>query len=89
MPTGWFSPTSAFWNFSDLPLPRQPKQIANELEAEGMSYHEKYIGQRCLKLAEHGLVRNLGNGIYTLTEEGQQYLAGELHAARLSEQQES
>ena len=38
---------------------------------------------RCLKLADYGLVINLGNGIYSITEEGEEYLAGELDAANL------
>lgn len=62
--------------------PRQPSQITDGLDEVGMSYNSKYIGRRCGQLAEHGLLRNLGNGIYTVTEDGERYLSGEL---RLSE----
>jgi len=59
----------------------QPVQIAESLSdfGEGMTYHRKYIGKRCRLLAEYGLVRNLGNGLYAITEDGCDYLEGELN----------
>jgi len=63
--------------------PRQPKQIADGLREAGLEYNDKYVGQRCIQLAEYGLLRNLGNGIYTITEAGGQYLDGELAAYTL------
>lgn len=60
--------------------PRQPKQIAND---ERMMFSDQYIGQRCRMLAPYGLIRNLGNGLYAITEAGQQYLDGTLDAAEL------
>jgi len=62
---------------------RQPKQIADGLADAGMEYNQKYVGRRCRKLASEGLLRNLGNGIYTLAENGEQYLDGELDATTL------
>lgn len=41
------------------------------------------ISRRCQRLAEHGLLRPLGNGVYVITEEGKRYLAGELDASEL------
>lgn len=62
---------------------RQPKQITVELNQRGLDYNDKYIGQRCLKLADRGLIRNLGNGIYTITDTGKQYLEGEIHVGEI------
>lgn len=64
--------------------PRQPKQITTELAERGVAYDDKYIGRRCLKLAEYGLLRNLGNGIYSITEEGTDYLDGKINAEELT-----
>jgi predicted transcriptional regulator len=41
-------------------------------------YTRSYISQRCKKLVEHGLLRDLGNGVYTITERGERYLDGEI-----------
>ena len=60
--------------------PRQPKQIATD---ERMMFSDQYIGQRCRMLAPYGLIQTLGNGLYAVTEAGQQYLDGELDATEL------
>lgn len=41
-------------------------------------YSNAYIGRRCKKLAEEGLLRHLGNAVYRITEDGEAYLDGEL-----------
>jgi len=46
---------------------------------------QPHISRRCKVLAEHGLLRALGNGVYVITEEGQRYLRGELDAEDLSD----
>lgn len=63
----------------------QPAQIAARLEGigGGMDYHPNYVGRRCRKLAEYGVLRNIGNGVYQITEEGEQFLEGELDASEL------
>jgi len=43
------------------------------------------ISRRCQKLAEHGLLRPLGNGVYVLTAKGKRYLDEELDADELEE----
>ena len=62
---------------------RQPKQIAEGLAEQGIDYNDKYIGRRCIELANFGLLRNLGNGIYALTDTGEAYLEGEINAGEL------
>lgn len=41
-------------------------------------YTGSYISKRCRKLVKHGLLENLGNGIFTITERGERYLDGEI-----------
>lgn len=65
--------------------PRQPKQIAND---DRISYSSEYIGRRCRKLAEVGLLENLGNGVYMITQHGQAYLNEELDARTLTPKEE-
>lgn len=52
-------------------------------EDERMYFSDQYIGRRCRKLAEHGLLQNLRNGVYAITEDGERYLEGEFDAAEL------
>lgn len=47
-------------------------------ESGAVRYSQPYISQRCKKLAEHGLLKPLGNGVYTITERGEGYLDGEI-----------
>jgi predicted transcriptional regulator len=63
----------------------QPSQIATRLEeiGAGMEYHPNYVGRRCRTLTDYGLLRNIGNGVYQITDEGEQYLAGELDTSGL------
>lgn len=63
----------------------QPSQIANRLPEIGqdLDYHPKYIGRRCRRLTEHGLTQNLGNGVYSITDVGREYLTGDIDASTL------
>lgn len=36
------------------------------------------VSRRCGKLAEHGLLRKRGDGVYIITQKGQRYLNGEI-----------
>ena len=48
-----------------------------EMMNEGpIRYSSQYIGRRCKKLEEEELIRHLGNGVYTITEDGEAYLEG-------------
>jgi predicted transcriptional regulator len=42
-----------------------PSNIAAELDVT-----RQYVSERMGRLREHGIVRNIGNGVYELTEEG-------------------
>ncbi|MBP2251171.1 putative transcriptional regulator [Halarchaeum solikamskense] len=54
-----------------------PSKLA---KSDVLDFTRTHINQRCLKLADAGLVRNLGNGVYQITEEGEGYLTGEYDA---------
>jgi len=41
------------------------------------------VTRRLSKLAEHGLLKDLGNGVYIITEQGEQYLDGKIDADEL------
>ena len=50
-----------------------------EMKEEGpIRYSRQYISQRCQKLADHGLLKPVGNGVYIITERGGKYLDAEL-----------
>ena len=50
-----------------------------ELEESGyVRVSKSHISRRLRKLAEHGLLTHLGNGVYVITERGEAYLDGEL-----------
>jgi len=53
----------------------RPKEMA---DSGYVRYSRQYISQRCKKLVNHGLLRDLGNGVYVITERGEQYLNGEI-----------
>ena len=59
-----------------------------EMKREGpIRYSRQYIAKRCRKLAEHGLLQPVGNGVYIITERGEKYLDGELDT-RVNKQDE-
>jgi len=37
-----------------------------------------HVSRRCQKLADHGLIRLIGNGVYVITKRGEKYLDGEI-----------
>jgi len=55
-----------------------PKQMA---DSGLVRFSRSYITQRCKQLVDHGLLRHLGNGVYVITDTGEEYLAGELDVA--------
>lgn len=59
-----------------------PSEIADN---KRITYSSQYVGQRCRKLAEHGLLFAVGNGIYRITEEGKAYLREEYDASETSD----
>ena len=60
--------------------PRSPSKMHGSGD---IRYSRGYINSRCQKLANFGLVLNIGNGVYQITKEGEQYLDGDLDAIEL------
>ncbi|WP_197052520.1 MarR family transcriptional regulator [Halobellus rufus] len=60
----------------------RPSEIANDSR---IPYSRAYVGQRCQKLADHGLVQEVSNAVYRITPEGEAYLKGEYDATESGE----
>jgi hypothetical protein len=63
----------------------QPSTISEIIRdnAPGLEYSDQHIGRRCRKLRDYGLLIKYGQGVYSITEEGKAYLAGDLDASTL------
>jgi predicted transcriptional regulator len=60
--------------------PRAPSKIA---EDPRILYKAQHVGNRCRLLAKARLLRQVGNGVYNITERGKKYLNGELDLSEL------
>ncbi|WP_436924943.1 MarR family transcriptional regulator [Halosimplex amylolyticum] len=47
-------------------------------KSDYVRYSQSYISRRCKKLVEKGLLREVGNAVYMITERGERYLDGEI-----------
>jgi len=56
------------------------------LESEYIHIGKSHISTRLSKLADHGLLNRLPNGVYTITAKGERYLDEELNAEELTEE---
>lgn len=66
--------------FVDRNGPASAKQID---DTETIPRSHSTISRRMGRLAEHGLLQPLGNGVYQLTDDGEAYLHGDLDASEL------
>jgi hypothetical protein len=57
-----------------------PNSLADELDK-----NNDYVGRRCRELTSYGLLERVSRGLYMLTDLGGEYLAGELDANELDE----
>lgn len=55
-------------------------------EDDRVRFSRQHINTRCKRLTEYGLLVNLGNGVYSITEDGERYLGGELDTAEIEDQ---
>ncbi len=55
-------------------------RVGELTDKENIRVTNTHVSRRCKKLAEHGLLRDLGNGVYVITDEGEAYLDGEYDA---------
>jgi len=54
-----------------------------QLLADNTGKNNNYLGVRCRELEKYGLVMRPSRGVYTLTDLGERYLAGDLDASDL------
>ena len=57
-----------------------PKPVGKMAQRDDIRISQPHVSRRCSKLADHGLVIAIGNGVYQITEEGKGYLDGEYDA---------
>nr|WP_256392788.1 winged helix-turn-helix domain-containing protein [Natronoarchaeum rubrum] len=57
-----------------------PKPVGELAEKDSVRISHSSVSRRCQKLAENGLLRPIGNGVYAITDEGEAYLEGEYDA---------
>lgn len=60
--------------------PTSPKALSDELP-----FSRGYLNTRCQDLADHGMVMNIGNGMYQIKERGKEWLNGDFDASALDE----
>lgn len=68
-----------------LELLEEEGQYPPKIIAEKIDKHPKYVGNRCRALRDHDLLRNLGRGLYQITDLGEDYLSGELDTTELDD----
>lgn len=54
-------------------------KVSNLAKEETIRISRSSISRRCSKLADHGLLRRVGDGVYIITERGERYLKGEIN----------
>ena len=52
-----------------------PKKLS---DSDYISITRQQVSRRLQKLAQHGLLKPLGNGVYVITEKGEGYLEGKV-----------
>lgn len=60
--------------------PDTPKGMADDGRVR---FSRQHINARCKKLVSYQLLVHLGNGVYDITKNGEQYLVGELDVQEL------
>jgi len=55
-----------------------PTSVGALTDSDYIRVSNAHVSRRCSKLAEHGLLQALGNGVYSITERGEGYLDGKI-----------
>ncbi|MEY7850886.1 winged helix-turn-helix domain-containing protein [Natrarchaeobius sp. A-rgal3] len=56
------------------------KPVGELAKADAVRISHSSVSRRCQKLADHGLLLPIGNGVYDITDEGEAYLDEEYDA---------
>jgi Mn-dependent DtxR family transcriptional regulator len=78
------------WDDRILEMAREEDSVRAPTLVESGYLHisRSQISRRLRKLKDYGLLNDLGNGVYVITEEGHRYLDGELNAEELPDEAE-
>lgn len=57
-----------------------PKPVGELAKRDGIRISQSSVSRRCQKLADHGLLRPIGNGVYGISDIGEAYLDEEYDA---------
>lgn len=60
-----------------------PRALSREGDISRIDIRRDYAGDRCRELAKYGLLKRVDRGLYTVSEQGEAYLAGDLDASEL------
>lgn len=61
-------------------LDEKGTSVGELTEKENIRVTNTHVSRRCKKLAEHGLLQSLGNGVYAMNGKGKAYLVGKYDA---------
>ncbi len=59
--------------------PDKVGKVGELAKRDSIRISQSSVSRRCKKLADHGLLRKIGDGVYILTERGERYLDGEIN----------
>jgi DeoR/GlpR family transcriptional regulator of sugar metabolism len=57
-----------------------PLPVGELVEHKAIHTSKSTVSRRCRKLTDKGLLKEIGNGVYTITETGEAYLDGKYDA---------
>lgn len=75
------------WDDRILEILREtgPMSVGELTDHNFVRVSQSQVSRRCKRLAEHGLVHAYANGVYDISDIGEQYLDGEVDASNLTD----
>lgn len=61
--------------------------VSPKVLGANIDYDRQYTSKRCRKLMDEGILQKDESGLYTLTEKGRRFLAGDLDASELESEE--
>lgn len=79
------APWMTIWDDRILEVAQEKDSVRAPVlvECDHMHISRSQISRRLRKLREYGLLNDLGNGVYSITADGESYLNGDLNAEEL------
>lgn len=83
LPADWMGPADdRLLELLEVEGPKTPTQISRD---DRIDLSRQHINTRLRQLEDAEFVKNLGNGVYSVTDRGEQYLCGDFDARNLEE----